>query len=508
MSNRPFFALFNRLSSLALVGALVSAAGIGGWMVIAQTRRSAEPDLSNLRVVKRTEGMPASPAVDLSNIFKRVTKAVKPSVVSIRVVETVSNDLFRNGHPAVPGMEDGMKQRGTGSGFIISPDGYIVTNDHVVGKADKIEVTLDGGRDVTAKLVGADPQTDLAVIKIDEAGLPPVTLGNPDEMEQGDWVMAIGSPFGLQQTITVGVISATGRDLPSTRTTRYAQYNRYLQTDASINPGNSGGPLVNLRGEVVGVNTMILSESGGSEGVGFAIPSDLVSKVCRKLILEGRVRRGWLGVSLRTKPMTTEEAKAYKLPSNEGALIQDTTSDDSPAAKGGIKAGDFIVTFDGTPVRNEKDLTTTVAETEIGKPVTVELIRDGKPTKVQVTIAERPSNLSQATAAPEKEKNEKPRPSGLLGLTVTPLTPDLASRLKPRQSDGVVIDTVVAGGPSDEAGLRKGMILHSLNKQPVTSPESFQKLLADLKPGSVVIIAVEVQVEGRWEYRYPSIIIE
>lgn len=514
MSNRPFFALFNRLSSVALIGALVSVAGIGSWMVIAQTRKASGPDLSNLRVVKRTEGMPAGPATDLSNIFKKVTKTVKPSVVSIRVVETVSNDLFRNGHPNIPGMEDGMKQRGTGSGFIISPEGYIVTNDHVVGKADRIEVTLDGGREVLAKLVGTDPQTDLAVIKIDENGLPPVTLGNPEEMEQGDWVMAIGSPFGLQQTITVGVISATGRDLPSTRTTRFAQYNRYLQTDASINPGNSGGPLVNLRGEVVGVNTMILSESGGSEGVGFAIPSDLVAKVCRKLIVEGRVRRGWLGVSLRTKPMTDAEAKALGLPSTDGAFIQDTTSEDTPAAKAGIQAGDFITNFNGTPIRNEKDLTTTVAETEIGKSVAVELIREGKPVKVQVVIAERPAALTQPNAAPAEkekkdgEKNDKPKPRNLLGLSITPLTPDSAARLKPRQPNGVLIEGVIGGGPSDEAGLRKGMIIHSINKQLVNSAEDFERLTADLKPGSVIVVAIEVQIDGRWEYRYPTITIE
>lgn len=515
MRNRPFFALFNRLSSVALVGALITVAGIGSWMVIAQTRKSQGPDLSNLRVVKNTEGMPAGPASDLSNIFKKVTKTVKPSVVSIRVVETVSNDFFRNGHPNIPGMEDGMKQRGTGSGFIISPEGYIVTNDHVVGKADRIEVTLDGGREVLAKVVGTDPQTDLAVIKIDEKGLPPVTLGNPEEMEQGDWVMAIGSPFGLQQTITVGVISATGRDLPSSRTNRFAQYNRYLQTDASINPGNSGGPLVNLRGEVVGVNTMILSESGGSEGVGFAIPSDLVAKVCRKLILEGRVRRGWLGVSLRTRPMTDAEAKALGLPSTDGAFIQDTTSDDSPAAKAGIQAGDFITNFNGTPIHNEKDLTTTVAETEIGKAVPVDLIRDGKPVKVQVVVAERPAALTNPSGAPpaEKEKNDngkpdKPKPRNLLGLSVTPLTPENAAKLKPRQPGGVLVEAVIGGGPSDEAGLRKGMIIHSINKQPVNSAEDYERLMAELKPGSVVVVAVEVQLDGRWEYRYPTITIE
>lgn len=474
-------------------------------MVLARTARPAAPDLSKLTLVSHRGEALSGPAADLSTAFRRIGKLVKPSVVSLRVIETVSADALGLGpnHPPIPGLGDGLKQRGSGSGFIISADGYIVTNEHVVGKAEKIRVTFDDGRQATAKLVGVDPPTDLAVIKVDVTGLTPVTLGDPTEMEQGDWVMAIGAPFGLEQTLTVGVISATGRNLPSSRANRFAQYNNYLQTDASINPGNSGGPLVNLRGEVVGVNTMILSESGGSEGIGFAIPSDLVERICRKLILEGRVRRGWLGVSLPVQPMTEAQAKSLGLPSTEGALVQDTVGPESPAARAGLRSGDFIVRFDGTPIRNERELTTKVAETEVGKTVTVEFIRDGQRQSVQVKIDERPVAETARLTAPKAEIADA---DNRLGLRVAPLPDSLIPKL--RQPNGVVIESVVSGSPADEAGLAKGMVIHSLNRRPVLSPEDLTRLTQNLRPGDTVVVGVEVQVSGRWEFRFVSVNIE
>ncbi|MFQ3581782.1 MAG: Do family serine endopeptidase [Chloracidobacterium sp.] len=498
-----------KLFGFAIQSFLIASVGfalvVSGWMVFARTARPSAPDLSKLTIVSHRGEALNGAAADLSTAFRRIGKLVKPSVVSIRVVETISTEslgLGRN-HPPIPGLEDGLKQRGSGSGFIISPDGYIVTNEHVVGKADKIRVTFDDGRQVLAKLVGVDAPTDLAVIKADVTGLTPVTLGDPAEMEQGDWVMAIGAPFGLEQTLTVGVISATGRNLPSSRANRFAQYNNYLQTDASINPGNSGGPLVNLRGEVVGVNTMILSESGGSEGIGFAIPSDLVERVCRKLILEGRVRRGWLGVSLPVQPMTEAQAKSLGLPNTEGALVQDTVGPESPAARAGLRSGDFIIKFDGAVIRNERELTAKVAETEVGKTVTVEFIRDGQPQSVQVTIDERPGN---ETAAKSVAKDEAAKNANLLGLNVAPLPPDLVSKL--RQPNGVIIESVVPGSPADEAGLAKGIVIHSLNRRPVMSPEDVARLAQDFRLGETVVVGIEVQVNGRWEFRFVSLTIE
>ncbi|MCS7079971.1 MAG: Do family serine endopeptidase [Chloracidobacterium sp.] len=497
-----------KLFGFAVQSVLVAAVGfalvVGGWMVLARTARPAAPDLSKLTLVSHHGEALSGAAADLSTAFRKIGKLVKPSVVSIRVIETVSADalgLGRN-HPPIPGLEGGLKQRGSGSGFVISSDGYIVTNEHVVGKADKIRVTFDDGRQATAKLVGVDPPTDLAVIKVEATGLTPVTLGDPTEMEQGDWVMAIGAPFGLEQTMTVGVISATGRNLPSSRTNRFAQYNNYLQTDASINPGNSGGPLVNLRGEVIGVNTMILSESGGSEGIGFAIPSDLVERICRKLILEGRVRRGWLGVSLPVQPMTEAQAKSLGLPNAEGALVQDTVGPDSPAARAGLRSGDFIVRFDGAPIRNERELTTKVADTEVGKTVTVEFIRDGQRRSVQVTIAERPA-VETTRLSP---KTESTNGDNLLGLKTAPLPESLIPKL--RQPNGVLIESVVSGSPADEAGLAKGMVIHSLNRRPVMSPEDMTRLTQELRLGDTVVVGVEVQVGGRWEFRFVSVNIE
>jgi len=479
---------------------------VSGWMVLARTARPAPPDLSHLTIVSHRGEPLNGVAADLSTAFRRISKLVKPSVVSIRVVETVSTEslgLGRN-HPPIPGMEDGLKQRGSGSGFIISPDGYIVTNEHVVGKAEKIRVTFDDGRQALAKLVGVDAATDLAVIKVDMTGLTPVTLGDPSEMEPGDWVMAIGAPFGLEQTITVGVISATGRNLPSSRSNRFAQYNNYLQTDASINPGNSGGPLVNLRGEVIGVNTMILSESGGSEGIGFAIPSDLVERICRKLILEGRVRRGWLGVSLPVQPLTEAQAKSLGLPHTEGALVQDTVGPESPAARAGLRSGDFIVRFDGMPIRNERELTTKVAETEVGKTVTVEFIRDGRLQQVQVTVGERPA--AEAAMQRPTPKTDTSQGTNILGLKVVPLPADLAAKL--RCPEGLLVEAVRPASPADEAGLVKGMVLHSLNRHPIRSPEDLDQLAQNLRLGETVVLEVEVQLNGRWEFRFISVNIE
>lgn len=248
---------------------------------------------------------------------------------------------------------------------------------------------------------------------------------------------------------------------------------------------------------------MILSESGGSEGIGFAIPSDLVERICRKLILEGRVRRGWLGVSLPVQPLTDAQAKSLGLPNTEGALVQDTVGPDSPAARAGLRSGDFIVRFDGMPIRNERELTGKVAETEVGKTVTVEFIRDGQRQQTQVTIDERPA---AETAMQPTPKTDAAQDANLLGLKVAPLPADLVSKL--RRPEGVLVEAVRPASPADEAGLVKGMVLHSLNRRPVKSPEDMAQLTQNLRLGETVVLEVEVQLNGRWEFRFISVNIE
>src|SRR6185369_6972889 len=295
---------------------------------------------------------------ELSTTFRKVAKAVKPAVVNISTVQKVKMAGF--GMPQIPGFQFDFpggqgqhppvqKQRGTGSGVIVTEDGYILTNNHVVGKADDIEVKLSDGRKFKGKVIGKDEFTDIAVVKIDASqALPTASLGNSDDMEQGDWVVAIGSPFGLEQTITAGIVSAKGRHVGS------SQYNNFIQTDASINPGNSGGPLVNMSGQVIGINTMIYSESGGNQGIGFAIPSNLASKIYNQLVRTGKVTRGYLGVIINE--ITPEKADGLGLTTTEGALVNDVQTD-SPAAKAGIQSGDVIVGFDGKPIKDSHELT-------------------------------------------------------------------------------------------------------------------------------------------------------
>lgn len=448
---------------------------------------------------------PINSPTELSNVFRTVSRRLKPAVVSLNVTEKVDTaSMFRFGknHPAIPGFpdldEDGAQplRRGTGSGFIVSEDGYIITNNHVVGKAEKIEVRLSDGKTYTAKLIGADANTDVAVIKINpKESLPHVALSSPEEeaakvnsMEQGDWVIAIGSPFGLEQTITAGIVSATGRDLP-----QGSQYSRYIQTDASINPGNSGGPLINLRGEVIGMNTMIFTESGGNQGVGFAIPSDLVTKIARKLMTTGRVQRGWLGVSLYPRVLTEDEAKAIGLPDAEGALIQDLVADNSPAAQAGLKSGDFIVEFNGKPIKSGRDLTSQVADAEVGRDVEVKFLRDGKEQSAKVKLAERPDDDQMARGITP----DSPGKEAKLGVSSTPVTPEMAQQMKLRIANGALIQSVTPGSPADESGLQRGDVVHTINRQPVTNTDDLIRIVKELPTGSTAVLQVERVIGGR-----------
>jgi serine protease Do len=426
----------------------------------------------------------------LSNTFREIAKAMKPTVVNISTVQKLP--AMSEGIPKVPGFDFNFpgqsphpfKQRGNGSGVIVTQDGYILTNNHVIGKADSIEVKLADGTKFKGKVVGKDELTDLAVVKIDLTNSPFASLGDSTSMEQGDWVVAIGSPFGLEQTITAGIVSAKGRYVGG-------NYSDFIQTDASINPGNSGGPLVNMKGQVIGINTMIFSESGGNQGIGFAIPSNLVRNVYEQLVKNGKVIRGYLGVTITE--VTPEKAKGLGLSTIEGALVNDVQPN-TPAAKAGIQSGDLIISFDGKPVKNQHELTNTVALTPVGKKAEVKFIRDGKTQSAIVETAERKIGANSTLEDLEEDLPKEQQSSGKLGISASTLSSEQASELKIRS--GVVVDQVSPESPAAEAGIRKGDIIHQINRQPIKSVEDLTNAMKSVNEGDTIVLQVERKGTG------------
>jgi len=420
---------------------------------------------------------------DLSRTFISVAKQIKPAVVNIDVVEKTKRSSVQlpEGFPQIPGFGTPRRQKGTGSGVIISADGYILTNNHVAGDADQINVKLADGRELKAKVVGKDTETDLAVIKVDAQNLSFARLGDSDKLEQGEWVIALGSPFGLQQTMTAGIVSATGRDLGS-----MGQFTNFIQTDASINPGNSGGPLINMQGEVVGINALIFSETGTSAGIGFAIPSNLATKVYAQLIKTGKVTRGYLGVSLR--PISPSLAKAVGYSGSDGALVNDLPRDYSPAASAGLRSGDVIVEFDGKRVTSPKQLTEMVADTPVGKPTQLKYIRDGRAETATVKLGERPSKLGESE---QPDKNDPEEDTGKLGVSISDVNVELARQMKLRIPTGVAITRVQPDSPAGEAGLQRGDVIHRVNRTSITNRQDYFRALASLKGEKEITLQVE-----------------
>lgn len=430
------------------------------------------------------QGLP-TPA-DLSRTFVGIAKQVKPTVVNIDATEETKRTSARGGLPNIPGLPPGFgeemtprKQRGTGSGVIISADGYILTNEHVAGNASKLMVKLADGREFKAKLVGSDPETDLAVIKIEAQGLTFAKLGDSDKVEQGEWVIALGSPFGLQQTMTAGIVSALGRNLGAAQ-----QFTNFIQTDASINPGNSGGPLVNMNGEVIGINSMILSSSGASEGVGFAIPSTLAAKVYGQLIKTGRVTRAFLGVQPRE--LTPALARSLKYTGTEGVLIRDLSAPNSPAAKSGLRSGDIITEVDGKAIKSSKQLIEIVADLPIGKSVRVKFVRDGVAQTTDVTLAERPK---QAVEEPEENPEEQPDDSQL-GASVMNITPQLVMQMKLKVTTGVLVQSVQPNSPAAEGGLQGGDIIYRVNGKLIANRLDWAKEITALKGEKDLVLQI------------------
>jgi serine protease Do len=361
-----------------------------------------------------------------------------------------------------------------GSGFIVNPEGYIVTNNHVVEHASRIQVKLADGRELPATVVGRDPRTDLALLRIEATGLPVIPLGDSSALRVGEPVMAIGNPFGLEQTVTTGIVSATGRVIGS------GPYDDFIQTDASINPGNSGGPLINGRGEVVGINTAIFSRSGGSVGIGFAIPSNLAKSVITQLAESGHVVRAWLGVTIQ--PVTAALAKGFGTPDTTGALVS-SVSEDSPAMKAGLRPGDVIVEYDGRPVARAEDLPRAVAQTQVGREVAVTVIRDGQPHRLTARVAQLEEPAVRTGTTREGAK-------GRLGLSVAPLSPGLARELGLREEKGLVVREVAPGSPAAAAGLQPNDVIVEVNRQPVGSVDELRATLDRGKKDAPVLFLV------------------
>ncbi|MEE4607531.1 MAG: DegQ family serine endoprotease [Desulfobacteraceae bacterium] len=410
--------------------------------------------------------------------FSALAAQVRPGVVNIRTVKTIKgggpvfrhffgdSDPFRDFFG--PFMEQDphreFKQPSLGSGFIIDREGYIVTNNHVVEDADNIKVRLASEKEYEARIVGRDPNTDLALIKIDDADdLAPLTLGDSDSLKVGTWVMAVGSPFGLEQTVTAGIVSAKGRIIGS------GPYDDFIQTDASINPGNSGGPLINLDGEVVGINTAIVASG---QGIGFAIPVNMAKGIIDQLKESGTVTRGWLGVGIQN--LTPELAEYYGLKDAKGVLVVKAYPDD-PAAKAGIRENDIIVAVADKPVEDSRELSRLIAGLPVGEKIKLRLIRDGKPQTVQVTLAKREDDKIAQREAPGGADGDS------LGMRLGSLDEPTARRFGFESDEsGALVTAVDPNGKAAEAGVRPGDLIKELNRKPVESPKGFADAVAGL----------------------------
>jgi serine protease Do len=463
------------LISLLMVGAM-----LGGGYGVSTAFKHPEPAVSTGSTVSETPMVPAN--------FSDLAEKVRPGVVNIQVVKKVKNvDFgFRNfpGNPfgdknpfgdffgpfSEGNPPRGFEQRGVGSGFVMSRDGYVLTNNHVVEDADQIKVKLANGKEYEGKIVGRDPKTDLALVKIEGASdLHPLKLGNSEDLKVGSWVVAVGSPFGLEQTVTAGIVSAKGRVIGS------GPYDNFIQTDASINPGNSGGPLINMKGEVVGINTAIIASG---QGIGFAIPINMAKEIAPQLQEKGHVTRGWLGVSIQE--VTPALAKSFDLKEKKGALVAQVISG-SPAEKAGIEQGDVIVEFDGKEVTDSKDLPRIVASTPIGKAVTIKLLRNGKALDRQVKVGEMEEKVEVAKAPSHKS----------LGITVQNLTPEIAKGLGLKKDTGVVVTRVEPGSPAADAGIQTGDVVQEVNRKPVKNMEDFVQKVEKAKGQDNILLLIQ-----------------
>jgi serine protease Do len=448
----------------------------------------------------------------LSNQFSQIAKAIEPAVVNINTESTVKPSRRRGGGDQDGGDEESpfgdffdkffggqgnqqgpIRERSLGSGVLVDSKGFIITNRHVVEKADRIRVHLQDdppGVQHDAKVIGSDTETDLAVIKIDiDHALPTAKLGNSEGMQVGDWVLAVGSPFGLQATVTAGIVSAKGRNIVPNR-----QFQSFIQTDAAINPGNSGGPLVNMDGEVIGINTAILTDTNAYAGVGFALPSNTIAQVYNQLTgPEHRVERGSIGIEFNAQ----ENPAIARVYGGQGGITISSVVPGSPAERAGLKVGDTIFSVDGKPVKNGDELVSDIAGRKPGSKVSLGYYRNGKKDEAAVTVADR-AKLFASRLGDEEEGGEQATPKqSKLGATVRDLTPEMADRLNVPSSQGVVVQEVKPGSFVDDIGLTRGDVILEINKQKVNSEEDFDRVQSSLKSGQDVVFLVRQRGAGR-----------
>lgn len=483
------------LVSLGILIGIVVASNLG-WLPFGH----AVPDQPEVRPTPA--GFPPA-AVTGGQNFVEVARAVTPAVVNIFTTRTSAA-----GNPHAMPFDDPFfrrffgdeffrrfeaprerKERSLGSGVIVDPGGLILTNNHVVSKADEIKVYLADKREYKAKLVGTDSKSDLAVLKVETEGLHTIPWADSDSLQVGEFVLAVGNPFGLHQTVTMGIVSAIGR-----ASMGIAEYEDFIQTDAAINPGNSGGALVNARGELVGINTAIFSQSGGNMGIGFAVPSNMARSILAQLVKMGRVVRGWLGVSIQE--LSPELATQFGVQDAKGVLVSDVL-DGSPAKRAGLERGDVILEFDGKPVDTPTHLKNVVAQTEVGRKATVKLLRERRVQTVEVTIAEQPKSVAQAG---QEESGEAVRPAGLLSdIEVRDLERSLTSRLGLSAArQGVQIASVRPGSMAEEAGLRPGDMILEVNRKAVDSLKAYEQAAAKVANDHSVLLLI--QRSGRTSY--------
>jgi len=481
------------IAGLLVAGALVGATGLllSGRATGLENEQNSPPPL-NPQIT--------APVRSFSQAFEAVAARVRPAVVSVYSERMVKenegefnlpfgngNDLFRQffgrngqGQQAPAHREHRIPEHGMGSGMILDKEGRILTNYHVVKDVDTLKVKLADNRQFNARVVGTDPKSDVAIIQIDgklPENLPTVTLGRSDDLKVGDWVLAIGAPFGLTQTVTAGIISATGRN-----DVGIEDYEDFLQTDAAINPGNSGGPLVNMDGQVIGMNTAIATGMGQFAGVGFAIPSDMIKGFVPTLTKGGTITRGFLGIGIQDLNDTL--AAQFKAHDTNGALVSQVNHD-TPAAKAGLKSGDVIVRYGGKVIENTRVLRKLVAETTPNTKIPVTVLRDGKDVNLDVTVGTMP--------APELAANsgkEKPEPGNVhhFGMEVQPLTPDLAQQFGYQDEHGVIINAVEPGSPAATADLQAGDLIVEANRKPVSNVDELRSALAGHKDLALLLI--------------------